>query len=155
MLSPQVARALWQLYAGAQHIGAKGQPKKGTSDAAVLAHAKKRKQTVVTNNHDMIVLAAEQGASVIWLHGRRRELPKAEMVIVCFRSVEEWKRLLDEATEPICLRAYKTKTVVMPMDKAASWRRTGCGSPSRPRPASHRASRRVNRSSRTPATTSE
>ncbi len=47
-----------------------GSPARGSSDEDVLSHAKATGQVVVTSNHDMILLCAEQQESVVW----RREL---------------------------------------------------------------------------------
>lgn len=41
-----------------QHVAGENQPEKGSDDQTVLEHAKKINQTIVTDNHDLIVLCA-------------------------------------------------------------------------------------------------
>ena len=47
-------------------------PARGAGDADVLDHARKTNQVVVTSNHDMILLCAEENESESWLPGIRR-----------------------------------------------------------------------------------
>lgn len=98
---------------------ADGAPARGSSDEDVLDHAKRTGQVVVTSNHDMILLCAEQEESVVWLDPRGRQFKRDEMVVLVFRTAADWESLLDEATEPVCLRALRTKTEILTLDRAA------------------------------------
>jgi hypothetical protein len=84
----------------------------------VLAHAKKTNQVVVTSNHDMIVLCAEQQESVIWIDPRGRQFRRTEFVPLVFGRVEEWQQLLSDADGPICVHVLRTKTDVLTLERA-------------------------------------
>lgn len=73
---------------------------------------------MVTSNHDMILLCAEQNESVIWIDPRGRQFRRAELVPLVFTRVEEWRRLLSDADAPICVHVLRTKTDVLPLDRA-------------------------------------
>lgn len=94
-------------------------PARGSSDEVVLNHARRTNQVVVTSNHDMIILCAEQGESVIWLDPHGRKITRDEMVVLVFREVAAWQAMLDEASGPVCLRALRTKNEAMSLDRAA------------------------------------
>ncbi|MGI9032602.1 MAG: DUF5615 family PIN-like protein [Acidimicrobiales bacterium] len=104
----------------ASHVGhaADDAPPRGSSDEGVLAHAKKTNQVVVTSNHDMILLCAEQTESVIWIDPRGRQLKRTEFVPLVFNRVEEWEKLLGEAHGPMCVRVLRTKTEVLTLERA-------------------------------------
>jgi hypothetical protein len=84
----------------------------------VLAHARRTNQVVVTSNHDMIMLCAEENESVIWIDPRGRQFRRAEFVPLVFGRVEEWQKLLAMADEPICVHVLRTKTEVLTLDRA-------------------------------------
>lgn len=132
MLSPLVARALAALDFHVAHVHGEGQPPKGSKDAVVLDHVRKHNQIVVTNNYDMIVLCAEREQPLIWLGARRGSLTRAEMVMVCFSGIEKWQRNLAAQTEPVCLRAYKTTTTVMSLEKASQLAQARIPKPKQP-----------------------
>ncbi|MDF1596281.1 MAG: DUF5615 family PIN-like protein [Acidimicrobiia bacterium] len=96
-----------------------GSPVRGSSDEDVLSHARNTGQVVVTSNHDMILLCAEQEESVIWLDPRGRQFKRDEMVVLVFRTAAEWESLLVAATEPVCVRALRTKNEILPLERAA------------------------------------
>jgi hypothetical protein len=98
---------------------ADGAPITGSSDEDVLGHAKRTGQVVVTSNHDMILLCAEQEESVVWLDPRGRQFKRDEQVVLVFRTAADWESLLAAATEPVCLRALRTKTEILTLDRAA------------------------------------
>lgn len=115
-----MARALRALGVSASHVGHEGDkaPPRGSSDADVLAHAKKTDQVVVTSNHDMILLCAEEHEPVIWIDPRGRQLRRTEFVPLVFGRVEDWQKLLAEAGEPICVHVLRTKTEVLTLERA-------------------------------------
>lgn len=105
----------------ASYVGHKedGSPVRGSSDEEVLGHGKATGQVVVTSNHDMILLCAEQQESVIWLDPRGRKIKRDEMVVLVFQAAAEWEALLATATGPVCVRALRTKNEVLSLDRAA------------------------------------
>jgi predicted nuclease of predicted toxin-antitoxin system len=98
---------------------ADGAPDRGSSDEDVLYHAKRTGQVVVTSNHDMILLCAEQEESVIWLDPRGRQFKRDEIVVLVFRTAADWGSLLAGGIEPVCLRALRTKTQVLTLERAS------------------------------------
>lgn len=84
----------------------------------VLEHARIANQIIVTTNHDMIVLCAEEGESVIWLTPRDKDISLEALTWMCFSQLHEWQRLLEDASGPICIMAQKTKCAPVPMDRA-------------------------------------
>jgi hypothetical protein len=104
----------------ASHVGHEDDkaPPRGSSDEVVLEHAKKTNQVIVTSNHDMIVLCAEKNESVIWVDPRGRQLKRTEFVPLAFGRVEEWEQLLAAADGPICVHVLRTKTEVLPLERA-------------------------------------
>lgn len=93
-------------------------PLRGSSDGIVLDHARRTNQVVVTSNHDMILLCAEQGESVIWIDPRGRQFKRTELVPLVFTRVEEWTDLLKIADGPVCIHVLRTKTDVLTLDRA-------------------------------------
>ncbi len=118
-VSPKVAKALRALDFQVHHVGEEGQPPKESSDEAVLAYAQKTRQVIVTSNHDMIMLCAERGASVVWLdpHGRRLRLD--EQASMAFEGIVQWCALLSEAEGAVCLRVLRTRVHVLPVTEGA------------------------------------
>ena len=104
----------------ASHVGheADAAPPRGSSDAVVLDHARKTNQVIVTSNHDMIMLCAEEDESVIWIDPRGRQLRRTEFVPLVFGRVEEWQEMLAEARDPVCVRTLRTKTEAISVDRA-------------------------------------
>jgi hypothetical protein len=104
----------------ASHVGHEGDgaPARGSADATVLDHAKKTNQVIVTSNHDMIILCAEENESVIWIDPRGRQLKRVELVPLVFGRVEEWEAVLTQADGPICVHVLRTKTEILALDRA-------------------------------------
>lgn len=104
----------------ASHVGHEGDkaPARGSGDAAVLDHARKTNQVVVTSNHDMILLCAEENESVIWIDPRGRQFKRTEFIPLVFTRIEEWQAMLANATEPICVHVLRTKTEVLALERA-------------------------------------
>ena len=121
LLPWRVARALHELGFNTSHVGHEGHgaPSRGSSDEAVLEHAVKTNQVVVTSNHDMIMLCAERGQSVVWLDPRGRQLRHDETVVLAFSGLAEWARLLHEAEGPSCVRVLRTKAEVLTLERAS------------------------------------
>ena len=115
-----MASALRELGIRASHVGHEGDgaPTRGSSDADVLDHAKRTNQVVVTSNHDMILLCAEEGEPVIWIDPRGRQFRRTEFVALAFGRVEEWQELLAEAEDPVCVHVLRTKTEVLTLERA-------------------------------------
>jgi predicted nuclease of predicted toxin-antitoxin system len=118
LLPPRVARALYELGFHATHVKGPGQPPQGAEDQIVLDHAKKHNQTIVTYNHDMLLLCAEQNESVVWLDPRGRRLNPVAIVLRVFTNVEEWQEILRDH-RPICVRSMATKNEALPLERAA------------------------------------
>ncbi len=115
-----MASALRELGIRASHVGHEGDgaPTRGSSDADVLAHAKRTNQVVVTSNHDMILLCAEEGEPVIWIDPRGRQFRRTEFVALAFGRVEEWQELLAKAESPVCVHVLRTKSEVLTLERA-------------------------------------
>lgn len=84
----------------------------------MLEHARTTNQVVVTSNHDLILLCAEENESVIWIDPRGRQLKRTEFVPLVFGRVEEWHELLAAAGGPTCVHVMRTKTEVLELDRA-------------------------------------
>lgn len=93
-------------------------PQRGSSDGIVLDYARRTNQVVVTSNHDMILLCAEEGESVIWIDPRGRQFKRTELVPLVFTRVEEWTELLMIADGPVCIHVLRTKTDVLTLARA-------------------------------------
>jgi hypothetical protein len=117
-----VARALRELGFKTSYVGhlKDGAPPKGTPDQQVLAHATTTSQVVVTSNHDMILLCREQAEYVVWIDPRGRQFKVDELVLVAFKGIAEWERLLSTATGPVCIRVLRTKVERLTIEKAAA-----------------------------------
>lgn len=118
-VSPKVARALRELDFNVEHVGGTGQPSKSSSDEEVLAFAQQSHQVIVTRNHDMIMLCAERGVSVVWLDPHRQHLRLDEQAAMAFGGIAEWCARLAEASEPVCLRVLRTRLHVLPVVEGA------------------------------------
>ncbi|MBA2496357.1 MAG: DUF5615 family PIN-like protein [Acidimicrobiia bacterium] len=120
LLSWRVASALRELGVRASHVGHEGDkaPPRGSDDAVVLEHARTTNQVVVTSNHDMILLCAEENESVIWIDPRGRQLKRTALVPLVFGRVEDWQKLLATADRPICVHVLRTKTEVLTLERA-------------------------------------
>ena len=94
LASPRVAKALAALDFKAFHVNQEGQPPKGTEDEDLLLHARKTNQVIVTGNHDMVVLCAEEQESVVWLDPRDKDMTLAAQTLMCLNHVQEWDRLV-------------------------------------------------------------
>lgn len=66
----------------------------------------------------MLVLCADESASVVWLDPRDKDLRREAMVVLCFTQVSEWQRLLDEANGPVCVVARKTSCAAISLEAA-------------------------------------
>ena len=55
---------------------------------------------------------------MVWIDPRGRQLKRTELVPLVFARVEEWQGLLADANEPICVHVLRTKTEVLPLDRA-------------------------------------
>ena len=119
-VSPRVARALYELGFHVFHVGQDGQPKKRTGDPAVLDHAIRCNQVVVTRNHDMIMLCGERGVSVVWLDPRGTRLTIDRQAAIAFGSIRQWTDALEEATEPVCVRVLRTRVQTLPVAEGAA-----------------------------------
>jgi hypothetical protein len=73
---------------------------------------------MVTSNHDMILLCAEENESVIWIDPRGRQFKRTELVPLVFTRVEEWLELLARSSDPICVHVFRTKTDVLTLERA-------------------------------------
>lgn len=119
-LSWRVARALRELGVNASHVGHEDDaaPPRGAGDRVVLEHAKTTNQVIVTSNHDMILLCAEEGESVIWIDPRGRQFGRGEFVALAFNRVEGWEDLLAAADDAVCVHVLRTKTEVLTLERA-------------------------------------
>ena len=117
-----------ELGINASHVGHEGDgaPPRGSGDDVVLAHAKRTNQVVVTSNHDMILLCAEQDESVIWIDPRGRQFKRTELVPLVFLRVEEWHEILRKSPDSNCVHVLRTKTEVLTLNGRAISSSNGC-----------------------------
>jgi predicted nuclease of predicted toxin-antitoxin system len=120
VLPSSVARALNELGFHTSHVGheAHGQPPRGSDDEVVLAAAIRTNQVVVTYNHDMIMLCAQERQPVIWIDPRGRQFRHDELAVLSFGGIARWHELLVAADGPVCVRVLRTKVEVLPLDRA-------------------------------------
>lgn len=120
LLPWRVAEALHVLGFNTSYVNnaAHNQPRKGSSDAEILAHAMKTGQVIVTSNHDMIMICAQQQQSVIWIDSRGRQYRRDELAALAFSGIRDWQAGLASATGPMCLRVLRTKIELLPLDRA-------------------------------------
>lgn len=111
-----MARALWELDFNTTHVGGLGQPPRGSSDEAVLQHARLHKQTVVTSNLDFVELCCDEGASVVWVDPRGRQMNRLEMARRIFDHMDAIEEALQSG--PVCVRVLRTKTERLTLDRA-------------------------------------
>lgn len=128
-LLPQVvARALRELGFRVSHVGNvdDGSPAYGASDEEVLAHARQTNQVIVTSNHDMIVLCAEQVASVVWTDPRGRQFRRAELVVVAFGGIEQFSKRCPTRRRPCAYGCCARRPRCCRWNAQPSWRHGGC-----------------------------
>ena len=122
-LPSSVAEALRVLDFRVSFVGSEADeesaPPRGSSDAEILAHARRTNQIVVTSDLGMILLCAEAGQSVIWIDPRGHQLSRPDMVLLVFKQIHDWEERLENADRPLCLRAMRTKTNTLELDAAA------------------------------------
>lgn len=94
-------------------------PPRGSSDEVVLAHASRTNQIVVTSNHDMVLLSAEAGQTVLWIDPYGRQFKHHDLVVFVFERMELWEGLLAGADDPVCLHAKRSREEVIPLEEAA------------------------------------
>ncbi len=117
-LSPQIPKALKILGFNTSHVGARdGAPPSNSSDEDIVAYSIKTNQIVVTSNHDMMMICAEQEQRFVWLDPNSKQLRRERQVIVVFTQISEWERIL-QASKSICVRALRTKCVAIEPDDA-------------------------------------
>lgn len=116
----QVAEALRVLEFNVSFVGREedGSPNRGSSDRVVLAEARRINQTVVTSNHDMILLCIEKKESVIWIDPHGRQIRRNEMVVLVFNAIPEWEKILAGASGPVVIRTLRTKKEVLDLKEA-------------------------------------
>ncbi len=118
----RVASALRELEFSVSFVGddraSPASPARGSSDEDVLSHAEGANQIIVTSNLDMILLCVERRQQVIWIDPRGRQLRREDLVLLVFRQVSDWAERLGAATEPVCLRAMRTKTETLDLHEA-------------------------------------
>jgi hypothetical protein len=67
----------------------------------------------------MIMLAAEAGASVIWIDPRGRQFDLDQLAALCFGRIVEWHDLFEKSDGSVCIRALRTKSEVLELEDAA------------------------------------
>jgi len=122
-LSWRVAAALRFLGVDASHVGHadEGAPAGSDgapSDTALLDHAERAGQVLVTASGDLVLLCAERTVHVIWLDPRGRPFTDLELVPLVFGQVEAWDGLLAAADAPVCVHVQRTLTEPVPLDRA-------------------------------------
>jgi predicted nuclease of predicted toxin-antitoxin system len=119
-MSWRVAAALRFLGVDASHVGHadEGAPGGAPSDAALLDHAGRAGQVLVTASGDVVLLCAERAVPVIWLDPRGRPFTDLELVPLVFGQVERWDGLLADTTEPVCVQVLRTHTEAVPLERA-------------------------------------
>ncbi|MYH44100.1 MAG: hypothetical protein F4017_01975 [Acidimicrobiaceae bacterium] len=118
----RVASALHELRFPVSYVGdndaSPASPDRGSSDAEVLDHAARFNQIIATSNLDMILLCVERDQSVVWIDPRGRQLRREDLALLVFKNVRDWAQRLDDAAEPVCLRAMRTRTDTLELSEA-------------------------------------
>lgn len=116
----RVAEALRVLEFDVSFVGRDedGSPKRGSSDSVVLAEAQRINQTVVTSNHDMILLCIEKKESVIWIDPYGRKIKRNDMVVLAFKAIPEWEEMLANTSDPVVIRTLRTKKEILDLKRA-------------------------------------
>ena len=121
-LSWRVASALRELEFSVSYVGDKSaspvSPHRGSADEVVLNHAGKANQIIVTSNLDMILLCVERRQAVIWIDPWGRQFRREDLVLLVFRNINDWTERLGGASEPVCVRALRTKSETLELDEA-------------------------------------
>ena len=120
LLPWRVASALRELGYKTSYVGSQGDsaPPRGSSDIDVLEHARSTGQVVVTSNHDLIILCAEEGESVLWIDPRGRQFTRDELAGLLFAKMAELDAVFRSASEPVCVRVLRTKAERLSLDRA-------------------------------------
>ncbi len=93
-------------------------PKRGSTDFAVIEHAKRFNQIIVTYNLDMILLCVELNQPVIWIDPRGLQLRRKDVVLIVFKNLDDWALRVGDGTEPVCIHAMRSKSVTLQLDEA-------------------------------------
>jgi predicted nuclease of predicted toxin-antitoxin system len=120
LLSHLVPDALRVLGFNTSYVGHVGDdaPVRGSTDQEVLDHARRTRQTIVTSNHDMMLICAEAGQAFVWLDPRSRQYSRLEQVLIALTQIEQWEALLS-ADPSNCVRAMRTKCLAIEAAEAA------------------------------------
>ncbi|MDE0269552.1 MAG: DUF5615 family PIN-like protein [Acidimicrobiaceae bacterium] len=133
----RVAAALRILQYSVSYVGDEdanpASPLRGSTDMAVLEHAVEVNQIIVTSNLDMILLCAERRQQVIWIDPWGRHLRRVDMVLLVFKNINDWIEQFENTSEPVCLRAMRTKTEILELEEARHRVRNRMGRISRKR----------------------
>lgn len=109
-MSSRVAKALNLLGKDVQRTPAAKAGRQATPDAKVARGAKRADRVVFTNNFDMVVAAADEGARLIWFYDRRQNSPTLfNQARLFFRKWERWEELLADPTVE-CIRVSMSRT---------------------------------------------
>jgi hypothetical protein len=101
-----------------------GAPPRGSPDSDVLDHARRTNQIVVTSNHDMVMLCAEEGHSVIWVDPWGRQFSREAWVLLVFTPLARWDQLFS-VDDNVCIRALRSRCEAVSLDETyemAEWR---------------------------------
>lgn len=115
----RVAAALRVLEVRASYVGNAddGAPPRGSSDSDVLEHARRTNQVIVTSNHDMVMLCAEEGHSVVWVDPWGRQFSRETWVLLAFTQLARWDELLS-GQDQICVRALRSRCEAISLEAA-------------------------------------
>ena len=93
-------------------------PARGSTDAIVLAHARRANQVIVSSNLDMVLLCVENQQSVIWIDPHGRQFRREELAVLVFKNHHVWARLLNSSDLPLCIRSLRTRTEALDLIRA-------------------------------------
>lgn len=120
----RVAKALQVLKFSVSYVGdtdaSPASPNRGSSDEEILNHTVSVNQIIVTSNLDMILLCVERCQQVIWIDPRGRQFTRKDLVLLVFKNINDWIERFRTATDPVCLRALRTKTETLELAEANS-----------------------------------
>lgn len=117
-LSKRVAAALKELGAPVTAVGLPGAPPKGTTDTRLIEWSVQQHRLIVTDNHDLMMIAPGLGGRFIWLDPRGKKYSLLETVHVVFRQLEAWTKLA-ELHPDLCIRAGRTSCEAIEAPEAA------------------------------------
>ncbi len=66
----------------------------------------------------MVTLCAEQRQSVLWIDPYGRQFTRESLALLVFSGAPDWETRFREATDPICVRALRSRSETLTLEEA-------------------------------------